>query len=449
MKIGGFNKRADHEMLAPVLIAISTLFFALPIPGQKTPARSILSTASPQEVCAFIVGRMTTALPQQSTLCSGKQEHASGFYSIIIFSPKNVLEGDARRSWSSTLFQTLEDMMDDKSLNGACSATTDCIASISDEYMTQHGWRYETVLSKDVVSTLRGKASQSNEAEFSEHWYVNWWRTFFTFKESGTPGSLENATEIGRRACDDYIAALRTPKSLGSLQKQLDRSVEAGGTVLGTAAYPGRQGIPSCSVILASEKTIYIALNFPDLVSALFAANEQELPPTFGSSFDNTGYDGQVIIQSQWTRSSGSGGFRVYYTFPLRAIEFAYEEEKSGLRSELDISELLRTEFEVNGQMSENAFLDDPKHDSVLRNVALIKFDREPDDTVIADTTDGAEWKISNESFDRCDLHQGDEIEVSTLLISGDTASTHGPPTLTTRKGTASCKLTATFARGW
>ncbi len=448
MQFVRFSTRGNHAMVGSALIVVAALFFTVQIQAQNTRAALLQPPATPQAVCAFITARMTSALPQQPTLCAGKQEQAPGYYSISIFSPKNALEGDTRRSWASALFQTLEDMMDDKSLNGACSATPICIISISDAYMTQHNWRYETALAKDSISMLRGKLSPPEEAEFSEHWYVDWWRTLFTFKESDIQGSQENATQIGKRACEDYIAALRTPGSVKSVEEHEDRMVEAGGTVLGTAAYPGGTGIPSCSVMLASKRTIYIALDFPDLVSALFAANNEELPPTFGSWFDNTGYDGQVIIKSPWTNLGGSE-FRVYYTFPLRAIEFAYEEERSGLRSEFDGGELLRAEFGADGQMSENTFVEDPKQDSVLRNAALIKFAPEPDDTVIADTTDGAEWRISKESFDHCDLHPGDEIEVSTLLITGDTVSTHGPPTLTTQKGSVLCKLTSTFVRGW
>ena len=178
-------------------------------------------------------------------------------------------------------------------------------------------------------------------------------------------------------------------------------------------------------------------------MDALLVGNHEELPSSFGRMFDNTGYAGQVLIRSPWTSSSGSA-FRVYYIFPLWAIEFAYEEKESGLRDEFAAGEMLSSEFEANGQMSESTY-----KSSVLANAAVVRYVPASDDTMIVDMTDGAEWKISKESFDRCNLRLGDEIDVSTALVSGNTVSFHGSPTLSTQKGTVSCKLTATFVKGW
>jgi hypothetical protein len=105
---------------------------------------------------------------------------------------------------------------------------------------------------------------------------------------------------------------------------------------------------------------------------------------------------------------------------------------------------MLETNFNIQGQTSENDF-----DSSILADAAVVRYATGPDGTVIVDMTDGAEWKISKESFDRCNLGPGVEINVSTLLISGDTASLHGTPVLSTQKVAAYCKLTATFVKGW
>ncbi len=436
-------KRINNRRHIKILSCATALFFCAHILGQKPQSQTAPSPASPQTVCAFIVTQMTTLLPQQPTLCSGKQEANPNYYSISIFSPKNVLEGDARRSWSSVLFQTLENLMANKSLNGVCSSAPLCFITISDGYTAQHNFRYKTVLSKDLMPVLQRASSPLAPAEFSEHWYIDWWRSFFILKESDSPGSKENATQLGERACENYIAALRKTPNAESARKQEDHLVGEGGTILGMVGRPNDIKLPSCSVMLATEKTVYIALDFPDWMNALYDNNYDELPAVFGKIFDTTGYDGQVLIRSPWSDSSSSA-FRVYYIFPLRAIEFAYEEEESGLRNEFDAGELLRTEFEISGQMSQNAF-----ESSVLADAAMLKYTPAPDDSMIVDMTDGAEWKISKESFDRCNLRLGDKIDVSTLLISGNTAKTNGPPTLSTQKDGAFCGLTASFAKGW
>ena len=391
---------------------------------------------------------MTTLLPQQPTLCSGEQEKASGYYSISIFSPKNILEGDMRRAWSSALFQTLEELVEDKSLNGACSLTAICFATISDAYMAQHNLRYRTVISKDIISLLRGAASHSSADMFSDNWYVGWWRDLLGSKELDSPGSKENATQLGERACEDYLADLRKTHTSEFSQKQTDHLAKEGGTLLGTVQQnPDDIKPPSCSVMLATDKTIYITLDFADLIDALNPANFSELSPTFGRMFDTTGYDGQVVIRSPWTNDS-DGLRRIYYTYPIRAISFAFEEKESGLRDDFDVEDLL-SHFYVPGQMSQYVFLDDPKEDSVLRDASVVKYAPGPDDTMLVDTTDGAEWKISKDSFDRCDLRPGDKIDVSTLVFSGNSASTHGPPTLSKGSGWENCKLTASFNKGW
>ncbi|MGA2897151.1 MAG: hypothetical protein ABSE27_06100 [Acidobacteriaceae bacterium] len=411
--------RDFHSKLIPT-VAAAALFFSVQISGQDTQAQTAPIPASPQAVCAYLVGRMTTLLPQQPTLCSGRQDHSTS-YSINIFSPKNVLEGDTRRAWSSALFQTLEELVEDSSLRGACSTAPICNATISDAYMAQYNLRYSVLLEKYLSDMQRGKPNIPGMDEFSDSWYVNWWRLLLRSKESGSAGSKENAAQIGKYACGDYIKALTKISS----------------------------EIPSCSVMVATDSSLYLALDFANVMDAILAANEYELPPTIGRILDNTGYDGQVVIRSTWINDS-DGPRRIYYIYPIRAISFAFEEKESGLRNDFEVGDLLRR-FSVSGQMSENSFLfgDDPTEKSVLRDAAVVKSAPGPDGTILVDTTDGAEWKVSKESFDHCNLGSGDEIEVDTYVSSGNTARFDGPPTLTTQKGSVHCKLTATFIKGW
>ena len=231
MLISKFNMRDRHGKLGSIF-SIATLFFSVQISGQKTQGSPALSPASPQAVCAYIAGRMTTILPQQPTLCAAKQDQAPGYYSIDIFSPQNVLEGGARRAWASALFQTLEELIEDKSLNGACDLKPICSVNIFDAYMAQHNLRYRTFLFKDLIPPALTK--------FSEHWYESWWRQIFTLKESDIRGSKENATQLGKRACEDYIVALqKTTHSIKSAHSQENSLVKEGGTVLGTVGQAG------------------------------------------------------------------------------------------------------------------------------------------------------------------------------------------------------------------
>ena len=257
------RRPCGHAKLVLALTA-AALCFSLPISGQKTQSPPAPSPASPQSVCAFIVGRMKTSLPQEPTLCSGKQEKAPGYYSISIFSPKNVLEGDARRAWSSALFQTLEDLVEERSLNGACSTTPTCDANISDSYMAEHNWRYKIIPSMDLVSLAKGPSSR---VEFSEDWYVFGWQMLFHTKESDSPGSKENATEIRKRACEIYVVALRKMSS--------------------------ERPVPTCSIMLANDKNIYLVLDFADWAYTTFGDITYEMLPTFGRMFEDTGYGGQ------------------------------------------------------------------------------------------------------------------------------------------------------------
>jgi hypothetical protein len=423
------------------------LIFSAPFTALKAQGPQAQSLPSPQAVCAFITGEMKSTLPQEPTLCSGKQGGSAAYYYFDIVSPKNVLEGDMRRAWSSAIFKTLEELVDEKSLNGACSSTSICFVNISDAYMTQHNWYYQTSISKDSIDLIRGMSDVSH-GQLSERWYLNWWRSLFTFKESDIPGSKENATQLAQAACGHYTAALNRKQSNVSSQRQEDRLVKEGGTVVGKVDHPVDFALPSCSVLLATDKTIYIAVDFSDLLAPALVSNTSELLPTIGEMFDNTGYDGQVIFRTPWT-DTDQGPVRVYWTFPIRGIEFAFEERQSGLRDELDAQELLRSNFLESGQVSRYRLLYDTKDKFVLRNAAVFSSTVGPNGGVTVDTTDGAEWKASRDAFDHCKLGLGSDVQISTELLSVNTVSFDGPPILTAHNGGTQCTVPAVFLKGW
>jgi hypothetical protein len=111
-----------------------------PILHPKT--TSTKSSGNAQAVCKFISEHMQSKLPQSPTLCSATQERP-GDYEINVFSPKDVLESDMRRAWSSALFQTLEALVTEKSLEGACSLEKPiCFVSVADSHLAGEGIRY-------------------------------------------------------------------------------------------------------------------------------------------------------------------------------------------------------------------------------------------------------------------------------------------------------------------
>ena len=117
-------------------------------------------------------------------------------------------------------------------------------------------------------------------------------------KESEHPQSKENAELIAKDACEEYLQSIA--KKFGLLNKPS----------------------PSCSVLLATDQSIYVELDFTELVQALVANNWAGLPTTSAKHFDATSYDGQVIVKSPWMSMSDGTQQRVYYTFPLYALEF-------------------------------------------------------------------------------------------------------------------------------
>ena len=420
MRIRGFNIGAGFAKAGPILIAVAALFFCVQIPGQEIENLAASTLPIPERVCHFIDGRMSTIIPQAHTRCSTKPGNSPSYFYVYIYSPKNVLEGPMRRAWSSAVFQTLEEMGKDNSLNGACTEEPTCYISIADAYTEGHNWHYVTSDLQDIEPAVQGFSGPSYGDQVTESWYLSWWHRLIATKQSDSPRSKEDATALAETACERYITALK--------KKHTET--------------------PYCSVMLANNQTIYIALDFRNISAPALTDYTFELASTVGKTLDNTGYDGQVILRTPWTETA-QGPMRVYMTLPLKGIEFAFEERQSGMRDDLETWSLLKSNFFETGQITRGRLYNGEKENSRTQKASVLRYLPGPSDTVTLDTTDGAEWMVSRGDFDRCKLNVEGEIQVSTQPPSGNTVNRDIPPTITKQKNGVPCAVPASFIQGW
>jgi hypothetical protein len=361
---------------------------------------------------------MQSALPQVPTLCSGKQE-VPGYYDITVFSPKDALEGDMRRAWSSALFQSLEATVSEKSLNGACSTKEpSCSVSVSDSVLAREGIYYSIILDKGNISSVQAEVEAFHGKEFSDPWYLAWWATLMVGKESDHPKSKENAELIAKDACEDYV--------------------QANSTMFRSRNKPA----PSCSVLLATDKAIYIELDFSDLFGALTSDTSVYFAKTIGRAFDQTGYDGQVIVKSPWETMSDGAEQRVYYTIPIPDLEFLSDEILSGARSEADSHVLFVSLYRGEGQTTKSELIrPDQKNELIFRNAAVVNVKFGQGNKVSLQTTDGAEWQLSEENLIRCGVSPGSGVTII--------AAPAQPPSLSVQQNGQGCRLDAAFLGGW
>jgi hypothetical protein len=399
-----------------------------PILHPKT--TSTKPAGNPQAVCKFISEHMQSKLPQSPTLCSATQE-ASGDYEINVFSPKDVLEGDMRRAWSSALFQTLEALVTEKSLEGACSLEKPiCFVSVADTHLAGEGIRYNLILSKKDLDALNVLVEAFNGTEFSDPWYFAWWNDLMISKESNHPGSKGNAELIARGACEDYVQANAITASLRNKKP------------------------PSCSVLLATDNSVYIEVDtsyrtkwaidgdFHDIVGALLSNVYADLPKTIGRAFDSTGYEGQVVVKSPWSNLSDGPQERDYFTVRVRDLEFLYEEIQSGARSEADSHTLLLSRYRSEGQTTLTSLLrPDQEGSLIVRNAAIVTIKSGQGNTASVQTTDGAEWRVSEVDLVRCGVSPGRDVSI--LVLPEKT------PALSVQRGGEPCRLDVGFVSGW
>jgi hypothetical protein len=182
--------------------------------------------------------------------------------------------------------------------------------------------------------------------------------------------------------------------------------------------------------------------DFHDIVRALLSNVYADLPKTIGKAFDGTGYDGKIVVKSPWTNLTDGPQERDYFTVSLRDLEFLFEEIQSGTRSEADSHSLLLSRYRSEGQTTLTSLLRPDQEGSLnFRSAAVVTIGFGQDDAVSLRTTDGAEWRISKQDMNRCDISPGSEVSIR--AIPGR------PVSLSTFKNGDSCKIGADFVTGW
>ena len=121
----------------------------------------------------------------------------------------------------------------------------------------------------------------------------------------------------------------------------------------------------------------------------------------------------------------------------------SFEEIHSGSRSEAESHITLVGDFRGEGQTNLTSLFDSKQkgNDLTLRNAAVVHVNFGHDSSVLLQTTDGAEWRTTEQNFIRCGVYPGKGVEV---LATPDRVRLS---LLIMREQT--CRLDVTFVRGW
>jgi hypothetical protein len=289
--------------------------------------------------------------------------------------------------------------------------------SIADSQMAQSALSYKVYINDEIVSGMKSRHASDHADTFTEPWYRMWWDYLLIGKEAAHAQSATNAEQLGNTACDRYAQAVR-PRF-----RAFDKP------------------LPTCSVMLATDQKIYIVLDFTNIIEALTAANGEDLI-SVGESLDQTGYDGEVIARSPWFTTK-TGDVRAFRTYPLRDLEFAYEEVQSGSRKLIDASVMLTTQYMGNGQTYPDQAQLPGSSEMEGRSAAVVRIVADSGINYLMYTTDGAEWRISDTALKKCSVAVGSGINISLIpgqkpFVSADVSGE-----------SKACELDATFVRGW
>jgi hypothetical protein len=235
-------------------------------------------------------------------------------------------------------------------------------------------------------------------------------------QKAGHPQSKENAEWVGDESCKNYVQAIERQFKL------LNKTV------------------PSCTVMLATDTSLYLVVDFGDWLDASTANFSFILGKTVGRALESTGYDGDIIFRSPWI-SANYGEVREYRMFHLRGLEFCFGEVRSGTRDEANAGFLLESRYAGTGQTDRYTF-SHGKDELVIRNAAVVRVVAGSGDSLLIDSTDGSEWSVPKEAQSRCKLDVGRNLFIAgsssdkSLSVS---ASIRGTP----------CPLNAVFIKGW
>jgi len=197
-----------------------------------------------------------------------------------------------RRAWSSALFLTLQKLYLGGAVKNTCRTSEvdakkrpvwwgGCEFLVSDSYLSQrNGARYRVSAPEPIAGADPGDPIIGDPS--SDDWYKRWWM-LLERQEFNHPGAQQNAKYFAEEACKDYVSAISRDYVVVNNPKDMP--------------------VPACSLMLATDFAVYVAIDFPDVWSpAYINYQEDALPKAFGRAFANTPYRGAVIFRSPWDR---------------------------------------------------------------------------------------------------------------------------------------------------
>jgi hypothetical protein len=425
--------------------AAATVLAAMTLSALSICAQTPAKTASAEDVCSFITTKMKAAAPEIPTFCMPAETPSPFEYKLTVFSTTDVLQGKMRRTWSVALFEAAQELFFGNALNGTCesvlkesSNVSRCQLNVSDAYMSQRGERYQIVM--PVLDMLKGQLYGDPS---SDDWYQMWWYAALldqTFDHWA--GSKRDAEGRANLACRVYLQKIQEDPEVRLLPNDIP--------------------VPECSLVLATDFSVYIAIDFPSFSAPGFVNYEEPLDEVFGASFADTPYEGAVVFRSPWKTFNGGNTSRCLWSYGLRELGFHWEELHSGVRGDV----LARPE--PGGQTDRDSPTPGPS------GGAIVKLSTAADGREVADLTNGSEWYLAQldgnlksgsvtlpagtithrqatlagmltglaGKASQCTLHIGDKV----LIIQTGPANTKHAVLLVLGRN---CELQATFAGAW
>jgi S1-C subfamily serine protease len=386
------------------------------LPNEEVTSKTHEDGAVGGGVCDFFVKKMTNTLPQAPTHCE-QDPSTTREATISLFSSTPVLAGTFRRGWSTAVFQTLQAA----ALDGPCQKG--CSVSVSDSQMASTAIQYSTYVSKESETNL--KVMLQNLGGFrSDEAYLLEWNRLLDGTSIKYALTENNAKSLANHACQDYLNLLREDPLLAD---ELHHSAKN---------FPS---LPACSVLMTTESSLYIVLDFPNNFMTIFGNFADPLPRAFHSLGR---YGGNVIIRGPWEISKDGSQSRVYKQYSLHWLGFIYDEMSSGVRSAPQSMVLLLTsQWPSQVGQSDPSSLSANAGTTVARDAAVYKISASGANSRIQ-LTDGSEWTASPYSLTHCSLSVGDVVGIFSIgsLHAG------GQVSLTKKDH---CELTASFAGAW
>ncbi len=412
------------RLFSVAMVVLSSLCPAGLSGAQAKPNSGTVPPVNAEALCSFITGKMQSALPQVPTLCAPVTEAAGDQYAlpsaliVSVFSPTDVLEGKLRRAWATVFIQAVQALIDG-ALNGVCDRDLGCELRLSDSSLSRAGLYYKVWSMTEKRARFVGLDGDPT----SQSVYEAWWRMFEGWKSSRSAETKAEAEILARQACDQYVEGLSE-----------DPAYARGGGPSGNVSPP------TCSVMLATDSSVFIVIDFPSVLEALNTADYGGLAEAFGGAFDYTAFDGRVIFRSPWIKD-----FRVFRMLSLRDIEYRYEEARAAGHDLTQAGLLIAAGVEL-GVSGRHELFDNPKGGARVGMAVVRVTPLAGSDLDLVDLADGSEWSVHTTPETNCKLTVGTEVnEIQPL--SGKTGKPLNPSMRP--PFCQSQNWQATFVRAW